>query len=127
MKALFPCEGSIIVNKQDLDPMNAFYNTQLMKSNMTEYLKTTNAILQVGNLSYVPENSNFVVNMSELNTIGRIKTALNIEVPKKAPEQAVQTSSVESASMPGTEEWLNTPITDEDISSNPFFTTMKEA
>ena len=72
-------------------------------------------------------NSNFVVNMSELNTIGRIKTALNIEVPKKAPEQAVQTSSVESASMPGTEEWLNTPITDEDISSNPFFTTMKEA
>jgi hypothetical protein len=127
MKALFPCEGSIIVNKQDLDPMNAFYNTQLMKSNMTEYLKTTNAILQVGNLSYVPENSNFVVNMSELNTIGRIKTALNIEVPKKAPEQAVQTSNVESASMPGTEEWLNTPITDEDISSNPFFTTMKEA
>ena len=126
MKALFPCEGSIIVNKQDLDPMNTFYNTQLMKSNMTEYLKTTNAILQVGNLSYVPENSNFVVNMSELNTIGRIKTALNIEVPKKAPEQAVQTSSVESASMPGTEEWLNTPITDEDISSNPFFTTMTE-
>ena len=131
MKALFPCEGSIIVNKQDLDPMISFYNMQLLRSNMNEYMKTTNAILQVGNLSYVPENSSFVVDMGYLNTIGRIKTALNIEVPPKQevqnPVQPTAPTSVETASMPGTDEdWLNKPITDDDITSNPFFTTMTE-
>jgi hypothetical protein len=131
MKALFPCEGSIIVNKQDLDPMTAYYNMQLMRSNMNEYIKTANAILQVGNFSYIPESSHFVVNMENLSTIGQIKTALNIEVPQTtnvqtgAPQGAVQANN--ATQQKANEEWLNKPITDEDISSNPFFTTMKEA
>ncbi len=134
MKALFPCEGSIVVNKQDLAPMTSFYNMQLLRSNMNEYMKSANAILQVGNFSYIPDNSNFVLDLGYLNTIGRIKTALGIEIPSKVqvqtqgvPNQPTQVVNTGNATMPGTDDdWLNKPITDEDITSNPFFTTLKE-
>ena len=81
MKALFPCEGSIIVNKQDLDPMNAFYNTQLMKSNMTEYLKTTNAIT-VANTKF-KKNCEFIISAELLLEI------INARTTRKATKAVV--------------------------------------
>ena len=144
MKAIFFFFLSIIVNKQDLDPMHAYYNMQLIRSKMNEYMKTSTSILQVGNFSYIPESCNIVVDMTSLNTIESIKTALHIAGPAKSENsigsmgssQAQSLNSLQSnieqandiveVKQEEVERWINTPIKDEDITTNPFFTTFKQ-
>ena len=51
MKVVFPCPGSIVLLKQDLDTLKAFYNTSLITSKMNDIYKNSNSIVQVGNFN----------------------------------------------------------------------------
>lgn len=119
MKAIFPCKGTIILNKQDVEPLEAYYKTELIRSKMYEYYKASKDIMQVGPFTYIPQNTNIVLDKSSLLELQTLKNVLNIgskEVNSSA--EAPILNSVSTAS----EEDL---IDDSDILSNPFFTTLK--
>ena len=170
MKAIFPCRGSVVVHKEDLLPLESYYNTQLIRSNMHEYMQTANSILQVGDFSYIPKSINLIINETQLNTIENIKMALHIDphtnvnhnannpaytrwaanpfanTEEIEAKQEFHTDNEQNNSQPvvaqqgiantvqatanqanaqAVNDWKTTPITDEDITSNPFFTTFK--
>ena len=119
MKAIFPCKGTIILNKQDIEPLEAYYKTELIRSKMYEYYKTSKDIMQVGPFTYLPQNTNIVLDKSSLLELQTLKNVLNIGNKKVNPSAEAPTlNSVSTAS----EEDL---IDDSDILSNPFFTTLK--
>lgn len=119
MKAIFPCKGTIILNKQDIEPLEAYYKTELIRSKMYEYYKTSKDIMQVGPFTYIPQNTNIVLDKSSLLELQTLKNVLNIGNKKVNPSAEAPTlNSVSTAS----EEDL---IDDSDILSNPFFTTLK--
>lgn len=119
MKAIFPCKGSIILNKQDVEPLEAYYKTELIRSKMYEYYKSSKDIMQVGPFTYIPQNTNIILDKSSLLELQTLKNVLNIGSKKvNSSAEAPILNSVSTAS----EEDL---IDDSDILSNPFFTTLK--
>lgn len=122
MKAIFPCKGSIILNKQDVEPLEAYYKTELIRSKMYDYYKTSKDIMQVGIFTYIPQNTNIVLDKSSLLELQTLKKVLNIDVKK--PERSTMKIPSINKEQPeiANEEDL---IDDDDILSNPFFTTLK--
>lgn len=119
MKAIFPCKGTIILNKQDVEPLEAYYKTELIRSKMYEYYKSSKDIMQVGPFTYIPQNTNIILDKSSLLELQTLKNVLNIGSKKvNSSAEAPILNSVSTAS----EEDL---IDDSDILSNPFFTTLK--
>ena len=119
MKAIFPCKGTIILNKQDVEPLEAYYKTELIRSKMYEYYKSSKDIMQVGPFTYIPQNTNIILDKSSLLELQTLKNVLNIGSKKvNSSAEAPILNSVSTAS----EEYL---IDDSDILSNPFFTTLK--
>lgn len=111
MKAIFPCTGSIILNKQDIEPLNSYYKTELLRSNMYNYYKNSTEILQVGNFTYIPSKVDFVLDENDLLQLNTLKRIFGLEV-SNSNAQSMQNSQ-------------NDLIDDGDILSNPFFTTLK--
>ncbi len=111
MKAIFPCNGSIILNKQDVEPLNAYYKTGLIRSNMYSYYKNSNEIMQVGDFTYIPQNVDFTLDESDLLQLNTLKELFDI--------------SVHNTSTKISENSEQDLIDDGDILSNPFFTTLK--
>lgn len=111
MKVVFPCKGSIVLLKQDLETLKAFYDTSLVTSKMAEYYKTSNTMLQVGNFNYIPEKSALVLYKANLLTIEEMRKILGIynETPKENKYEKINNNSK--------------PISDDDL--NPFFQTLK--
>ena len=122
MKAIFPCKGSIILNKQDVEPLDAYYKTELIRSKMYDYYKTSKDIMQVGIFTYIPQNTNIVLDKSSLLELQTLKKVLNIDVKK--PERStmkIPSINKEPPEIANEEELID----DDDILSNPFFTTLK--
>ncbi len=122
MKAIFPCKGSIILNKQDVEPLEAYYKTELIRSKMYDYYKTSKDIMQVGIFTYIPQNTNIVLDKSSLLELQTLKKVLNIDVKK--PERStmkIPSINKEPPEIANEEELID----DDDILSNPFFTTLK--
>lgn len=122
MKAIFPCKGSIILNKQDVEPLEAYYKTELIRSKMYDYYKTSKDIMQVGIFTYIPQNTNIVLDKSSLLELQTLKKVLNIDV-KKPERSTIKIPSInkEPPEIANEEELID----DDDILSNPFFTTLK--
>lgn len=121
MKVVFPCEGSLVLMKQDLDILKAFYNTSLLQSKMLKIYETSDSIIQVGNFNYIPEKNYVVLHNTHLLTIEKMRKILGIynesaEQPKPQPVINNQSSS---------ENHNNDKISDKDLLSNPFFQTLK--
>lgn len=114
MKVVFPCTGSLVLLKQDLETLNAFYNTNLLTSKLVETYKTSNVTVQVGNFNYIPRNSSVVLYKANVLTIEKMRKILGIY---KEPTPQVQPQKPE----PKVEE----KISDNDLLSNPFFQTLR--
>lgn len=116
MRVVFPCKGSLVLLKQDLETLKAFYNTSLLTSKMAEYYKTSNAMIQVGNFNYIPETSALVLYKANLLTIEEMRKILGIfrDSTSQSNENVIENSNNNS-----------NPISDEDLLSNPFFQTLK--
>lgn len=116
MKVVFPCKGSLVLLKQDLETLEAFYNTSLLTSKMLDIYKTSNVMVQVGNFNYVPVKSALVLYKVNLLTIEKMRKILGIYQETSAPEPTLEQKS--SANN-------EAPISDNDLLSNPFFQTLK--
>jgi len=117
MKVVFPCEGALVLLKQDLETLQSFYNTNLLTSKMLETYKNSNMMIQVGNFNYMPQNASIVFKDANPLTIDAMKKILGIY---REPD---------SVTSPATQEEIDdlnsAPILDEDLLSNPFFQTLK--
>ena len=72
MKVVFPCEGAIVLMKQDLDILKAFYNTSLLQSKMLEVYRQSDTLIQVGNFNYIPQKNYVVLHKAHLLSIEKI-------------------------------------------------------
>lgn len=122
MKVVFPCEGSLVLMKQDLEILKAFYNTSLLQSKMLEVYRNSDTLIQVGNFNYIPEKNYIVMHNTHLLTIEKMRKILGIYTePVKEPEvkkeQSAQPETFTDAN--------HQKISDRDLLSNPFFQTLK--
>ena len=125
MKVVFPCKGSLVLLKQDLETLEAFYNSSILTSKMLD--KTSNVMVQVGNFNYVPQKSNLILYKANLLTIEKMRKILGLYNGNTVDNTtSKQTSNSISSTNNVTSQQDNTaPISDNDLLSNPFFQTLK--
>lgn len=123
MKVVFPCKGSLVLLKQDLETLEAFYNTSLLTSKMLDIYKASNVMVQVGNFNYVPQKSTLVLYKVNLLTIEKMRKILGIYNEKTAHQETAPAPA--SAQNNTVAENNDAPISDNDLLSNPFFQTLK--
>lgn len=117
MKVVFPCEGALVLLKQDLETLQAFYNTNLLTSKMLETYQNSSSMIQVGNFNYIPQKASIVLNNANVLTIDEMRKILGIY---REPELSTSETTQEEL-----DEINSSPILDEDFLSNPFFQTLK--
>ena len=122
MKIVFPCNGSFVLLKQDLETLKAFYNSTVLTSKFSEIYKNANTILQVGNFTYLPTTSSIVLSKSDLLSIEKMRKILktNGQTSPNNNEQELPTNEEKISN-----NMNNEPISDKDLLSNPFFQTLK--
>ena len=127
MKVVFPCKGSRVLLKQDLETLEAFYNSSILTSKMLDIYKTSNVMVQVGNFNYVPQKSNLILYKANLLTIEKMRKILGLYNGNTVDNTtSKQTSNSISSTNNVTSQQDNTaPISDNDLLSNPFFQTLK--
>lgn len=127
MKVVFPCKGSLVLLKQDLETLEAFYNSSILTSKMLDIYKTSNVMVQVGNFNYVPQKSNLILYKANLLTIEKMRKILGLYNENTVNDTtSKQTSNSISSTNNVTSQQDNTaPISDNDLLSNPFFQTLK--
>lgn len=121
LKVVFPCKGALVLLKQDLETLQAFYNTSLLTSKMADYYKSSNSMIQIGNFNYIPQNNALVLYKANLLTIEKMRKILGIYQETKKNTVLENSSAEESAPINSN----STPISDNDLLSNPFFQTLK--
>lgn len=118
MKVVFPCTGALVLLKQDLETLKAFYNTNLLTSKLVETYKTSNVMVQVGNFNYIPRQSSLVMYKANVLTIEKMRKILGIY--RESQETVVKEKPIEKEVVNDN----NKPISDNDLLSNPFFQTL---
>lgn len=121
LKVVFPCKGALVLLKQDLETLQAFYNTSLLTSKMADYYKSSNSMIQIGNFNYIPQKNALVLYKANLLTIEKMRKILGIYQETKKNTVLENSSAEESAPINSN----STPISDNDLLSNPFFQTLK--
>ena len=118
MRVVFPRSGSLVLLKQDLETLKAFYNTNLLTSKMADMYKTSTTMIQIKNFNYIPKSNSLVLDNAHVLTIEEMRQILGIfNSQENTTTENVQEQTTESA-----EE--SDYISDDDILSNPFFTTL---
>ena len=115
MKVVFPCSGALVLLKEDLETLKAFYNTNLLTSKMANVYQNTNTTIQVNNFNYFPISNSLVLYNAHVLTIEQMRKILGISnvtpsQPSVQPENTI----------PEEQDY----ISDDDLLSNPFFTTL---
>lgn len=122
MKVVFPCEGAIVLMKQDLDILKAFYNTSLLQSKMLEVYRQSDTLIQVGNFNYIPQKNYVVLHKAHLLSIEKMRKILGI-YNETSEQKTIQEESVKNESVK--QDSNHNKISDKDLLSNPFFQTLK--
>jgi hypothetical protein len=108
----------MIIYKDDLSSLKAFYKSRLITSKLSAYANIAKETLQVGTLNYLPNNSNLILDKSSLLTLNSLRKALNLDNNLELGNNQSESSNKISNS----EKDL---IDDKDILSHPFFQTLK--
>ena len=114
MKVVFPCKGSLVLLKQDLESLKAFYNTTILTSKLLETYRNSNTSVQVENFEYLPLNNSLILDESNLLSIEKMRDILKSQNTKSSSPTVNDNISKEDTSQ----------ISDNDILSNPFFQTL---
>ena len=123
MKVVFPRKGSLVLLKQDLETLEAFYNTSILTSKMLDIYKTSNVMVQVGNFNYIPIQSALVLYKTTFLTIDEMRKILGIY--QETSSQAKAPTLTPSPTTPTVQGQNEPPISDNDLLSNPFFQTLR--
>jgi hypothetical protein len=110
LKAVFPCNGSIVVTKYNVNLINNFYEENLINSKLFSAYNQNNLPVQVGKFNYFPQDSQLIL---EKNTNLLTIKQLNEAILKIAPAHSKQEIQDDK------------PIEDNFITENPFFQTLK--
>ena len=121
LKVVFPFKGALVLLKQYLETLQAFYNTSLLTSKMADYYKSSNSMIQIGNFNYIPQKNALVLYKANLLTIEKMRKILGIYQETK--KNTVLENNFAEGSAPINSN--STPISDNDLLSNPFFQTLK--
>ena len=114
MNAIFPCIGSLIMTKTDIEKLKDYYNCRQIENN------TNLSIVENNFLNYFDDNSTFILDNVTPLTVSKLKKVLGINTNNK-PENTSQENIKESENIQEDEELID----DDSIFSNPFFTTLK--
>lgn len=118
MRVVFPRSGSLVLLKQDLETLKAFYNTNLLTSKMADMYKTSKTMIQIKNFNYIPKSDSLVLDNAHVLTIEEMRQILGIfNSQENSTTENVQEPTAKSTEEPDY-------ISDDDILSNPFFTTL---
>ena len=112
MKAVFPCNGSVVLSKNDIESLRAFYNAKLIASKVYDLYNNSNYMIQVGNFNYIPKEFTITLNDVTLLDIIKLRDLLGLSTPK----------TINQNSNRGTE--VTSPISDDTLLSHPFFQTL---
>ena len=85
MKVVFPCKGSIVLTKNDVETLEAFYNTKLLTSKMNDLYQTSQFMLQVGNFKYLPRHYSVRLYNANLMSLRKMRELLGLPV-REIPE-----------------------------------------
>lgn len=117
MKVVFPRSGSLVLLKQDLETLKAFYNTNLLTSKMADMYKKANTMIQIRNFNYIPQSDSLVLDNAHVLTIDEMRKILGIFNEQESAKEETSNQATENKDK-------SDYITDDDILSNPFFTTL---
>lgn len=117
MKVVFPRSGSLVLLKQDLDTLKAFYNTDLLTSKMADMYKTSTTMIQLKQFNYIPLSDSLVLDNAHVLTIDEMRKILGIFNEKETSSPTASNEIPQKQDEPDY-------ISDNDILSNPFFTTL---
>lgn len=124
MKVVFPCKGSIVLTKNDVETLEAFYNTKLLTSKMAELYQSSEYMLQVGNFKYLPKHYSIRLHNASLMNIRKMRELLglpvNREIPEPTPPQAPRIPIIRQ-----NQNLDEQKISDASLLSHPFFQTLK--
>lgn len=107
MKAIFPCIGSLIMTKSDIENLKTYYTSRQISNN-------NSIIVENRHFNYFCDNSTLILDNVTPLTVTKLKKVLGINDNNK-----IENSSQENIQK---DEEL---IDDDSIFSNPFFTTLK--
>jgi hypothetical protein len=123
VKVVFPCKGSIVLTKNDVETLEAFYNTKLLTSKMAELYKSSEFMLQVGNFKYLPKHYSVRLHNANLMNIRKMRELLGLPVTPSMPEPTPPTPSVQIVNKG--QNLDEQKISDASLLSHPFFQTLK--
>lgn len=114
MKAIFPCMGSLIMTKIDIEKLKDYYDSRQISNNDDSLVISENNFL-----NYFNDDTTFILDNVTPLTVSKLKKVLGISNNKA--ETNSQESIKESKNIQEDEELID----DDSIFSNPFFTTLK--
>ena len=118
MKVVFPCKGAIVLLKNDLNTLKAFYNTTILTSTLLDTYKNNDSIVQIKTFNYIPKNNSIILQNANLLTTDDIRKILSkSNFPNKSKRDEEDSSNITNEE--------TSQISDDDILSNPFFQTLK--
>lgn len=117
MKVVFPRGGALVLLKEDLETLKAFYKTNLLNSKMADMYQNASTVIQVNNFNYFPKSNSFVLHDANVLTIEEMRKILGLNVQNNVKESEPEKETEEEI----IEEDY---ISDNDLLSNPFFTTL---
>lgn len=114
MKAIFPCMGSLIMTKTDIEKLKDYYNSRQIANN------TNLSIIENNFFNYFNDDTTFILDNVTPLTVSKLKKVLGISNNNKIETNSQETIK-ESENIQEDEELID----DDSIFSNPFFTTLK--
>jgi len=123
LKVVFPCKGSMVLTKSDIETLRSFYNTKLMTSKLYEYSKSSEFVVQVDNFNYIPKTYTLFAKQVNFMTIRRMREILGLTkpIPRELEEQSKPQPAANAVSQSDDDE----RISDKSLLSHPFFKTLK--
>ena len=114
MNTIFPCLGSLIMNKTDIEQLKKYYDSmQLQNNDVSSIITENNCFI------YFNDNCELILNKVTPLTVSKLKNILGISSTTKTNSPSSQATVQQPKE---TEELIN----DDSIFSNPFFTTLKQ-
>lgn len=110
MKAVFPCKGTVILTKNDVDKLKSFYSDNLQNSKLFSIYQQSNYAIQVGKLNYLPQKSKIILDNAHFLTLQELHSVLS--------------DKLDSITLPNNSTTNDTPIDDNFILNHPFFETL---